>query len=58
MADVKGWWSVSISLKTLKELEKIRKEMLDELGIEYLSYNSVINRLIEFYKNHKYKDSY
>jgi len=44
-----GWWKISVSLKNLKKLDEIKQKLEAEKN-ERLSYNKVIQHLIESYK--------
>jgi len=50
MAEVKGWWSISVKISTLRKLDELKKELFD---LEDISYDKVIQKLIKEYKRLK-----
>lgn len=50
----KGWTVIPVSKETEKLLLNLRKELMEDLGIE-LSFNKLIQYLIKNYEKKKYR---
>jgi len=51
-SNLKGWWKISVSMRTLKELELIKNDLEEEKG-EKVSYHEVIKFLLDHYKKRR-----